>query len=107
MSYKKFNLNFYVKVLMLLLFTMSVFSLPVLSANLPEKIVVGCLEPLTGAHAVFGTEGKIGMEFAVKHINETDVYKRQSAPLPVMIISGVTLSLSANFSLNTLLVPSG
>ena len=39
-------------------------------AQLPEKIVVGCLEPLTGAHAVFGTEAKIGMELAVRHINE-------------------------------------
>lgn len=37
---------------------------------LPEKIVVGCLEPLTGAHAVFGTEARIGMEIAVQHINE-------------------------------------
>lgn len=37
---------------------------------LPESIVVGLLEPLTGAHAVFGTEAKIGAELAVKHINE-------------------------------------
>jgi branched-chain amino acid transport system substrate-binding protein len=40
------------------------------AAELPEKIVVGCLEPLTGPHAVFGTEAKVGMEIAVKHINE-------------------------------------
>ncbi|HEY76355.1 MAG TPA: ABC transporter substrate-binding protein [Thermoflexia bacterium] len=39
-------------------------------AELPDKIVVGCLEPLTGAHAVFGTEAKIGMEIAIRHINE-------------------------------------
>jgi branched-chain amino acid transport system substrate-binding protein len=39
-------------------------------AALPEKVVVGCLEPLTGAHAVFGTEAKIGMEIAIEHINE-------------------------------------
>lgn len=39
-------------------------------AGLPDKILVGCLEPLTGAHAVFGTEAKIGMEIAVEHINE-------------------------------------
>ncbi|MGB9833471.1 MAG: ABC transporter substrate-binding protein [bacterium] len=38
--------------------------------KLPDKIVVGCLEPLTGAHAIFGTEAKVGMEIAVKHINE-------------------------------------
>jgi branched-chain amino acid transport system substrate-binding protein len=40
------------------------------TAELPEKIVVGCLEPLTGAHAVFGTEAKVGMEIAVQHIND-------------------------------------
>lgn len=40
------------------------------AGGLPESIVVGCLEPLTGAHAVFGTEAKIGMEIAVQHINE-------------------------------------
>ncbi len=39
-------------------------------AELPDKIVVGCLEPLTGAHAVFGTEARIGMEIAIRHINE-------------------------------------
>ncbi len=38
-------------------------------AGLPDEIIVGCLEPLTGAHAVFGAEGKLGMELAVKHIN--------------------------------------
>ena len=40
------------------------------AVELPESIVVGCLEPLTGAHAVFGTEAKIGMEIAIRHINE-------------------------------------
>ncbi|MFQ6099806.1 MAG: ABC transporter substrate-binding protein [Anaerolineae bacterium] len=39
-------------------------------AELPSSVVVGCLEPLTGAHAVFGTEAKIGMEIALQHINE-------------------------------------
>jgi len=39
-------------------------------AKLQNKIAVGCLEPLTGAHAIFGTEAKIGMEISVKHINE-------------------------------------
>jgi len=38
--------------------------------GLPSKIVVGSLEPLTGAHAVFGTEGKLGTEIAIRHINE-------------------------------------
>lgn len=35
----------------------------------PKQIVVGCLEPLTGSYAVFGTEAKIGMEIAIQHIN--------------------------------------
>jgi len=39
-------------------------------AELPESIVVGSLEPLTGAHAVFGAEAKTGMEIAIQHINE-------------------------------------
>jgi branched-chain amino acid transport system substrate-binding protein len=40
------------------------------AVELPESIVVGILEPLTGAHAVFGEEAKIGIEIAAKHINE-------------------------------------
>lgn len=39
------------------------------AAKLPAEIVVGALEPLTGSHAVFGTEAKQGMEVAVEHIN--------------------------------------
>ncbi len=39
-------------------------------AVLPEKVIVGILEPLTGSHAVFGEEAKIGIEIAAKHINE-------------------------------------
>jgi branched-chain amino acid transport system substrate-binding protein len=39
--------------------------------KLPEKIIIGSLEPLTGAHAVFGTEARIGTEIAVRHINES------------------------------------
>jgi branched-chain amino acid transport system substrate-binding protein len=35
----------------------------------PKELVVGCLEPLTGSYAVFGTEAKIGMEIAIQHIN--------------------------------------
>jgi branched-chain amino acid transport system substrate-binding protein len=38
--------------------------------EMPSEIVVGCLEPLTGAHAIFGTESRVGMEIAVRHINE-------------------------------------
>lgn len=39
-------------------------------AQLPSEIVVGVVQPLTGAFAVFGQEGKIGAELAIKHINE-------------------------------------
>ncbi len=55
-------------------------------AKLPDKIVVGCLEPLTGGHAVFGTEAKIGMEIAVKHINEAGGIKSlDGLPLELVV----------------------
>ncbi len=37
---------------------------------LPQVIVVGCLEPLTGKNAVFGVEAQAGMQLAVKDIND-------------------------------------
>jgi branched-chain amino acid transport system substrate-binding protein len=37
---------------------------------IPKELVVGCVEPLTGSYAVFGAEAKVGMEIAVRHINE-------------------------------------
>lgn len=37
---------------------------------LPDEITVGVVQPLTGSFAVFGNQGKIGTELAVKHINE-------------------------------------
>ncbi len=37
---------------------------------LPDEIVVGVVQPLTGPFAVFGKEGQIGAELAIKHINE-------------------------------------
>ncbi|MCX6054869.1 MAG: ABC transporter substrate-binding protein [Chloroflexi bacterium] len=37
---------------------------------LPSEIVVGVVQPLTGIFAVFGKEGQIGAELAIKHINE-------------------------------------
>ena len=40
------------------------------TSKLPEKIVVAAIEPLTGGNAVFGTEGMLGIEMAVQHINE-------------------------------------
>jgi len=39
--------------------------------ELPKSIVIGVLEPLTGQDAVFGEEAKIGVELAIKHINES------------------------------------
>jgi branched-chain amino acid transport system substrate-binding protein len=38
--------------------------------KLPAEIVVAAIEPLSGGNAVFGTEGKLGVEMAVQHINE-------------------------------------
>jgi branched-chain amino acid transport system substrate-binding protein len=37
---------------------------------LPSEIVVGVVQPLTGSFAVFGKEGRIGAEMAIKHIND-------------------------------------
>ena len=37
---------------------------------MPESVIVGILEPLTGSHAIFGEEAKIGIEIAAKHIND-------------------------------------
>ncbi|MBA4421134.1 MAG: hypothetical protein C0391_08290 [Anaerolinea sp.] len=40
------------------------------AVKLPDEIVVGVVQPLTGPFAVFGKEGQIGAELAIKHINE-------------------------------------
>ena len=37
---------------------------------LPDEIVVGSVQPLTGSFAVFGQDGKLGAELAIQHINE-------------------------------------
>jgi branched-chain amino acid transport system substrate-binding protein len=68
---RRFRLCFFAEISIIILASILIFSFTVLAEKLPEKIVIGCLEPLTGAHAVFGTEAKIGMEFAVQHINES------------------------------------
>jgi len=68
---KKISPFFVFKFSIIVLLSLMLFSLTVFSVELPKKIVIGCLEPLTGAHAVFGTEAKIGMEFAIQHINES------------------------------------
>lgn len=39
-------------------------------AALPDEIVVGVVQPLTGSFAVFGNEAKVGAELAIQHINE-------------------------------------
>jgi branched-chain amino acid transport system substrate-binding protein len=38
--------------------------------QLPDEIVVGVLEPLTGSYAVFGTNAEFAVELAVKDIND-------------------------------------
>jgi len=68
---RRFRLCFFAEISIIILASILIFSWTILAEKLPEKIVIGCLEPLTGAHAVFGTEAKIGMEFAVQHINES------------------------------------
>ncbi len=55
-------------------------------AELPEKIIVGALQPLTGTHAPFGSEAKIGIELAVKHINEAGGIKSMGGiPLELVV----------------------
>ena len=62
--------RFIVSILIIVLASLFVFNFMAMAEKLPEKIVIGCLESLTGTHAVFGTEAKVGMELAVQHINE-------------------------------------
>lgn len=38
--------------------------------KLPDEIVVGVVQPLTGPFAVFGKDGQAGAELAIKHIND-------------------------------------
>ena len=70
MCRKKINLGLMTRFSLVVLASFLIFSFTVIAEILPEKIVVGCLEPLTGAHAVFGTEAKVGIELAVQHINQ-------------------------------------
>jgi branched-chain amino acid transport system substrate-binding protein len=53
---------------------------------IPKEIVVGCLEPLTGSYAVFGTEAKVGMEIAVRHINQAGGIKSLGG-LPLKLVA--------------------
>ncbi|MCX6029413.1 MAG: ABC transporter substrate-binding protein [Chloroflexi bacterium] len=43
---------------------------PLPAKKLPDEIVVGVVQPLTGSFAVFGQDGKLGAEIAIKHIND-------------------------------------
>lgn len=43
---------------------------PAEKVELPDEIVIGIVQPLTGWAAVYGKEGQIGTELAIKHINE-------------------------------------
>jgi branched-chain amino acid transport system substrate-binding protein len=56
------------------------------STEIPDKIIIGSLEPLTGAHAVFGTEARLGTELAVRHINESGGIKSMGGvPLELVV----------------------
>jgi len=83
---KGLNVTLTIKTLIYIFIGMMLLNVSAFSADLPGKIIVGCLEPLTGAHAVFGIEGKVGMEFAVKHINEAGGIKSLGGiPLELVI----------------------
>ncbi len=40
------------------------------AVTIPDEIVVGIVEPLTGGYAVFGTNAQFAAELAAKHIND-------------------------------------
>ena len=48
---RRFRLCFFAEISIIILASILIFSWTVLAEKLPEKIVIGCLEPLTGAHA--------------------------------------------------------
>ncbi len=54
--------------------------------ELPDSIVIGILQPLTGAHAVFGEEAKIGIEIAARHINEAGGIESMGG-LPIELVT--------------------
>ena len=39
-------------------------------AKLPDEIIVGMVEPLTGSFAVYGQESQVGAQIAIQHIND-------------------------------------
>ncbi len=53
--------------------------------KLPDTIVIGSLEPLTGGLAVFATEAKVAQEIAIRHINDAG---------GIMSLGGLKLSLA-------------
>jgi branched-chain amino acid transport system substrate-binding protein len=69
-----------------LILTLSLLVVAMSAFAAPKQLVVGCLEPLTGSYAVFGTEAKIGMEIAIQHINAAGGIKS---------LGGATLKLVA------------
>ena len=71
---------------LVLLLTMGLLLVALGTFAAPKQLVVGCLEPLTGSYAVFGTEAKIGMEIAIQHINAAGGIKS---------LGGATLKLVA------------
>lgn len=50
-----------------------------------DQIVVAAIEPLTGSNAVFGTEGKLGIELAVQQINEAGGVKSMGGAKLVLV----------------------
>jgi len=104
MLHKHFSLYFVVNILIVTLVSLLIFSFTALAGKLPEKIVIGCLEPLTGAHAVFGTEAKVGMELAVHHINESGgIQSLDSIPLKLVTEDVGENAMSARLATESLI----
>ena len=100
---RRFSLCFVVKILIIILVSL-IFSFTVLAEKLPGKIIIGCLEPLTGAHAIFGAEAKIGMELAIQHINEAGgIQSLGGIPLELVVEDVGENAMSARLAAESLI----
>jgi len=54
--------------------------------KLPDEIVVGMVEPLTGAFAVYGQESQVGAQIAIQHINEAGGIKSMGGKKLTLVV---------------------
>jgi branched-chain amino acid transport system substrate-binding protein len=51
-----------------------------------KEIKIGLIEPLSGAHSIFGVEAKVGAEIAIEHINEAGGIKNLGGAKLVLVV---------------------